>query len=333
MGQFSINYELVRFKRYTDSGFPEASDIYRRSTPRDQKTNLREINYWVDHQNKFEIGELFFFALKANSIVIGYAELAYIKKERILIIDYINLDPDYNSNSNFYSFYMLIVNYIDKHGVDYDYITKEIFRKSDEDEIRREDVRQYELENFKVINSLYIQPQLETNNIESMRDALIMLNTRASDKNELKKTEYLHIVRVIYDYYLYWDKKVCSDKEFVERSNLADSNLKKIEKSIDNEDVILNGYPSVSSSGTSRTKYPNRNKKDIYTALLISLGFMAIIVLVMAFAYYMEYDINAPIKIGTLFVGLFVLILILLNKNYLKLLRHFRFFNFFVGSE
>ncbi len=51
MGQFSINYELVRFKRYTDSGFPEASDIYRRSTPRDQKTNLREINYWVDEQS------------------------------------------------------------------------------------------------------------------------------------------------------------------------------------------------------------------------------------------------------------------------------------------
>ena len=117
MGQFSINYELVRLKDSSDKDFQNALKIYRSSTPHEQKTNSSEIVYWVDNQREFGIGELFFFGLKVNGVVVGYAELAYVKNERVLIIDYINLDQNYRSNSNFYTFYALIINYINNRPI------------------------------------------------------------------------------------------------------------------------------------------------------------------------------------------------------------------------
>ena len=321
MGKFSINYELIRFNNASDNEFHEASEIYRRTTPRDQKTNVREINYWVDHCKKFAMGELFFFGLKANNLVIGYAELAYIKQERLLIIDYINLDPDYKSNSNFYSFYMLIVNYMDNHGIDYDYITKEIFRKSKEEEIRREDVRQYELENFKVINSLYIQPQLETINVESMRDALIMLYTRASNKSELKKAEYLHIVQVLYDYYLCWDKKVCNSKEFYDRSKKAESNIKKIAESIVDDEVILNGYPLDCSSNMYVTKIPKKRQNAFLVSVGCIIGFVTLLLVILYVSYLINFGIHAIIALGSLLILVFLLIYIIRDPDSLKHLK------------
>ena len=215
MGQFSIKYELVRFKSSNDNDFQESLKIYRSSTPHEQKTNSSEIVYWVDNQREFGIGELFFFGLKVNGVVVGYAELAYVKKERILIIDYINLDQNYRSNNNFYTFYALIINYINNESIDYDYITKEILCRYNETHIHKEDVSLYELENFKVVNGLYIQPQLERNNIESVKESLIMLYTRAGLCPVLKKDAYLHIVEVIYDYYYCWDKPFLNDGECV----------------------------------------------------------------------------------------------------------------------
>ena len=291
MGKFSINYELIRFNNASDNEFHEASEIYRRTTPRDQKTNVREINYWVDHCKKFAMGELFFFGLKANNLVIGYAELAYIKQERLLIIDYINLDPDYKSNSNFYSFYMLIVNYMDKHGIDYDYITKEIFRKSKEEEIRREDVRQYELENFKVINSLYIQPQLETINVESMRDALIMLYTRASNK------------------------------EFYDRSKKAESNIKKIAESIVDDEVILNGYPLDCSSNMYVTKIPKKRQNAFLVSVGCIIGFVTLLLVILYVSYLFNFGIHAIIALGSLLILVFLLIYIIRDPDSLKHLK------------
>ena len=111
MGEFSIKYELVKFERSNDPAFQNAIKIYLSTTPHDQKTNSSEIVQWVDEQSHFKVGELFFFGLKVNDVVVGYAELAYVKKDRILIIDYINLEKSYRSNSNFYAFYTLIIDY------------------------------------------------------------------------------------------------------------------------------------------------------------------------------------------------------------------------------
>ena len=321
MGQFSINYELVRFKDSSDKDFQNALKIYRSSTPHEQKTNSSEIVYWVDHQEEFKIGELFFFGLKANDFVVGYAELAYVKKERILIIDYINLDPNYRTNSNFYAFYALIINYINNESVDYDYITKEILCRYNETHIHKEDVSLYELENYKVVNGLYIQPQLEKNNVESIKESLIMLYTRAGLSPVLKKGAYLHIVEVIYDYYYCWDRPFLSDDECVSSKKRAETNLTSISKSIANDGVTLNGYPFKFSSSSNGTEIPSKSRKDLFLASLFLILFVALIVSVLYFLNQYGYDTKAVLVVGIPFILCFILALVILDKSYLKIIK------------
>ncbi len=321
MGQFSIKYELVRFKSSDDKDFQDSLRIYRSSTPHEQKTNSSEIVYWVDNQREFGIGELFFFGIKANGVVVGYAELAYVKKERILIIDYINLDQNYRSNNNFYTFYALIINYINNESIDYDYITKEILCRYNETHIHKEDVSLYELENFKVVNGLYIQPQLERNNIESIKESLIMLYTRAGLCPVLKKDAYLHIVEVIYDYYYCWDKPFLNNGECVLSKKRAETNLTAINKSITNDAVTLNGYPFKFSSSTNGTEIPAKNRNNFVLAIIFLVIFVALVLSVLYFLSQYGYDTKAVVSIGIPLALCFILALVVLDKDNLKILK------------
>ena len=274
MNNSSITYELLRFKNSSDEQFLDAMEVYRKTTSHDQKTDIKEITYWVDNLKQFEIGELFFFGLKANGLVIGYAELAYIKQERILIIDYINIASEYRTNSSFYSFYSLIMNYMDQNNCDYDYITIEILSKYGNKPIRNEEVCQYELENFKMVNTLYIQPLLETHNDESSTEALIMIYTRAGESYQLKKETFLHIVDTIYNYYLYWDSKVCDIKELTKRGALKDvnTNLKNeeyLQKKVEEQEKMLNEYEHKNSEIKKNLEDLNKENKEIKGQLLV----------------------------------------------------------------
>ncbi len=323
MEHLSINYELVRFKKSTDKGFADALRIYRSSTPHEQKTNSSEIVHWVDNMDDFKVGEFFFFGLKANDVVVGYAELAYVRKERILIIDYINIDQNYRSNSNFYAFYALIVRYVNNASIDYDYITKEVLCRYNETHIHKEDVSLYELENFKVVNGLYIQPQLEKNNVESIKESLIMLYTRAGLCPALKKEAYLHIVKVIYDYYYCWDCPFLEDEERLSSRKLAEKNLMSISQSIKNDAVTLNGYPFKFSSSANGTVIPTKNRKDLMFASLFLILIAVLIVAVLYFLHQYGYETKAVLAVGIPFILCLILALVILDKSYLKTFKKF----------
>lgn len=321
MGQFIINYELLRFRKSTDKDFMDALRIYRSSTPHEQKTNSSEIIYWVDHQNSFGPGELFFFGLKANGVVVGYAELSYVKEERILIIDYINLEQNYKSNSHFYAFYTLIINYVNNESIDYDYITKEVLCRYNETHIHKEDISLYELENFKVVNGLYIQPLLERNNVESIKEALIMLYTRAGLCQILKKDAYLHIVEVIYNYYYCWDREFLNDDERVSSKKQSEENLVTISNSITNDTVTLNGYPFKFSSSANGTEIPSKKSRNFILALIFLIIFVALVISVLYFLSQYGFETKAVVTISIPFILCFSLALIVLDKDNLKVFR------------
>lgn len=321
MGQFIINYELLRFRKSTDKDFLDALKIYNSSTPHEQKTNSSEIVFWVDHQTGFDAGELFFFGLKANDVVVGYAELAYIKKERLLIIDYITLEQNYKSNSHFYAFYTLIINYINNESIDYDYITKEILCRFNETHIHKEDVSLYELENFKVVNGLYIQPLLERNNAESVKESLIMLYTRAGLCPVLKKETYLHIIEVIYNYYYCWDREFLNDDERVACKKQTEENIKLISNSIANDAITLNGYPFKFSSSANGTEIPSKKGKTFILALVFLIIFVALILSILYFLGQYGYDTKAIVTISIPLILCFLLALVVLDKETLTIIR------------
>lgn len=278
-----LEYKLKHLTNTNTEEFYAALRIYSQNITYEQKTNTREITYWINHIEDFSECVPFFFALLLNNQVIGYAELAYIKEVRIIAIDYIILDNQYKSNSAFYSFYHLIINFIDKLGIDYDFITKEIICRFNQTKIHKEDIRIYELENFKVINALYIHPQLEINNAESRKEALLMLYQKNQTSFELKSVTYLLIVKALYfKYYEIWDIPFWKNSD---ESSQNHNNLKKNLEEIDTtlgDNILLNGYPMAFSTSSDKAIIPdnsshkNINKSFLYASIILVFTFLTL---------------------------------------------------------
>ena len=322
---FSVAYELICFRSSSDKDFIGALKIYQHSIPHEQKTNSSEISYWIDNVKSFSIGKLFFFGLKLNNQIIGYAELAYIKRDRILIIDYITLEESYKTNSGFYTFYSLIINYIKEKNIDFDFVTKEVLCRYNETYIHKEDVTKYELENFKVINSLYIQPQLEPNNAESEKDALLMICMRGSLEGYLKKDAYMNIVAAIYEYYRMWDVPFYSDKEKYNFSINTEKNKKRILESIKTDKIKLNGYPFKYTSSENGIFIPAKRNKSFILALISVILLIIIILLILLVLNYLQYEKQSILIIGSAVILIFILLLIILDDGVVHKLKQVPF--------
>lgn len=282
MGNYSrklkINYSLDLFETSTDEKFIEALDVYRRSISRTVKTNTNEIVWTVDNRKQFSQSYPYFFGLELNNNVIGYAEVAYLNRTRYITIDYILIDAQYRTHSAFYSFFMLIIEYFNSIKLDYDYIGIEILTDGDK-KASPEEISVLELEGFKVVNELYIQPNLENNNFESNHEAVLMIYQRNLFSSTISKKSYCDIVHSIYfDYYHEWDCNFC--KNAIEQGNNFKNlkeNYEKIVSSISQDEIVLNGYPfkSMSSENKIIPKESTINKK-LWQALFFVLAFSVI---------------------------------------------------------
>lgn len=259
-----------------------------------------------------------------NNKIIGYAEIAFIQNSRILIIDYIVLDPIYKSNSAFYWFYSLIIKYFDSRSLDYDFITKEILCRYYETYIHKEDICIYELENYKVINCLYVQPQLEEGNIESDKEALLMIYQRGTTNSKLKKEAYLNIVSTIYkNYYYHWDLPFNPRDE--DRHVLlarSEENLEIISKSIKKDLIQLNGYPFRSTSSSDHAVIPEENnRKNFKIAIICTCIIVILVVGVLTALRILNFDTKSTLIVGTSIVFVVIVFAVLLNEKNLETIK------------
>jgi hypothetical protein len=283
-----------------------------------QKTDTKEITHWITHLDSFKEGKLLFFALMSNNIPIGFAELSYIKENRILIIDYITIDETYRSNSAFYSFYSLIINYVNDSNLDYDFITKEIMCRHDETQNNLSDIRLYELEGFKVANCLYMQPQLEKRNVESEKEALIMIYQKGNLNNCLKKETYIQIVSNIYDYYYLWDKPfLLSPEENNTYLNKHKEYLIKIKESLEDETMVtLNGYPFKVSSSKDVANIPYiRKNRTISSALIYTIFIIILVAALLILAKILNIDIKTMVIVIAVVLIIFLIFISLSDSK------------------
>ena len=299
----NVDYKLMRLTSSKCSEYFEAMKIYTQSVEYIQKTSTNEIKYWIDHFKKFALGDLFFFVLLSNDIVIGYAELAYIKKSRTLLIDYIAIDKQYNSNSAFYSFYWLIVDYINKQVLDYDFITKEILCKYDSTKIYLSEIKMYELENFKVANCLYVHPMLEKTNEESEKESLLMIYQKVLGLSQIKNNTYISIVKTVYLYYQAWDDPFIDISEKQDYLKKYEGYLSMITSSLNEEYVIMNGYNKKHSYSSDDKSIPSKTK-SIQNALIYTIIVIIVVLGVLFFAKELNVQLTtiALVSVAVVFI-------------------------------
>lgn len=271
-------YTLQLFNSSCDRDFLASLEIYKNNIIRQEKTPLNEISWVVDNSKRFIKSVPRIFGVKLNNEVIGYAETAYIRSSKCITIDYLILDEKYSTHSAFYTFLLLIIDHYNSNQFDYDFIITE--KLTYNDNLFINEVSEWQLEGFKVINQIYIQPRLEVDNYDSEQEAILMLYQRNTSTPHISKETYRKIVHSLYfDYYYEWDGFFFNnDGERIDNYNRLNGNLKKIEASLEIEEIQLNGYPFKKISNETKIipKVTTTSKKA-WRALLFVASFCVVV--------------------------------------------------------
>ena len=325
-----IAYKLKQFISSTEKGYASALRIYTNCVPREAKTSTNEITYWLDSSKRQSETEFMFFGFYSNDTVIGYAEIAYIKQERLIVLDYMVIDAKYMSNSSFSTFFFLLLGYFEKNDIDYDYIVTEILVKFNDAETEGDHIRLFENEDFKVIHALYIQPRLEISNSESNKEALLMIYQRGGIKTSIQKESYFRIVRSIYfDHYHTWDNAFYANEEERNDSyNKLLSDLEKIktatnEEVLSNEEVRLNGYKN--KLVNNNTLPPTSSAKIIRNSLIFTLSSVILIMLILLFLQELNMELRTVMVVTITILFILFSFIYLADKRSAKILEKLPF--------
>jgi hypothetical protein len=237
-------YDIKRFTDPDDIKYLAALGIYSKHTLPPIRTETNEISYWLKHYNKKFEDRLYIFGFYVNRIVAGFAELVYFKKEKLIVVDYLTLHPDYRGHNRFWEFIEQIRNYIDNEKIEYDYIVTEIAHLNHEKEPSKRSrtlLRLLKGANFGGIQADYYQPRLSIRNHESRMKAILMISSK-SELKQITKATYLAIVETIYfKHYLRWDNEFA--EKIDESKKEIEALYKKIKLSISKQLFIkINGY-------------------------------------------------------------------------------------------
>lgn len=237
-------YKIKRFMSSTDRDFIKALKIYNATIPVETKTSTNEIIYYLD--SKLDSSrEMYFLGLYLNEMIIGYIQAAYLSATKVLAIDYLVLQDEYNINGVFYPLFSLFQQFISESVLDVDYILIEISMRTLEENVDRESYYLRKLlisEDFRIVDALYPQPLLGLNNYESNLDLRIMIKS-IKPIMTIKASTYLSIVEDIYiNHYLDWYGNFMNADEIKTYNNHLLEQLKGIKKNLQQStDISLRG--------------------------------------------------------------------------------------------
>lgn len=278
-------YELKRFRRSSDPGFTEALKIYSHFTGAEIYTKSNEITAWVDRTESTFDGEFATFGFLRNEQVVGFAELAYLKRSRLVVVDYVVLHKDARGHNVFYEFAEQLRDHVNEHYPEYRYVVAEIqgaqttLGRTGSSETL---VRLLKWLGFHVVLAPYIQPRLDLDYAESEAAGFLMISSREPVES-MKRESYLAIVHAIYyDYYVPWMNRYPNLKKGY-KAHIRGL-YTQIEGAVANEFIRVNGHAMEIVLPKVRSIESNSpNRQTIVSAGLSGLIFLALSGVLMTF--------------------------------------------------
>lgn len=227
--QKEICFAIKRFTK-VNSDFNEALKIYMNEMETSLKTDINEISFFVEEPIPENASrEMYFLGLYYEKCVIGFSEIAFLKKSKTLMIDYFVIQKEFQKNGIFFSLFNLVLGYFHDIRLDYNYLTIEASKNAYQTSVTQ---KMLFYEDFKVVETLYYQPQLGENNIESLIECDLMLFTK-ENISKLKKETYLYIVEdIYYCHYLDWYEHFLSQDSIVKYNERLRTLISKIKLQI-----------------------------------------------------------------------------------------------------
>ena len=244
----SVSYRLKRFETSRDPDFPAALLLYVRNTPSNVRADTNEITYWIDNFVKAFKDDFYVFGFYRNKFLVGYAQAAYFRQERLFALDYIAIDEKQRGNGVFHEFVDQLREYMENAHPEYRYGLAEVTYNEPRQKAQSTEshllVRLFKLQGFRIIRAPYYQPRVMLDDPESEVEGDLLIYSKI-DLETLKKETYLGIVNTIYfKHYLRW-KNIFPDTQAQYEKYLNDL-YRKIETSIGKKSIIMvNGHKSI----------------------------------------------------------------------------------------
>lgn len=254
------SFSIKEISSTLDKDYIKSIAIYNRSTPVCIKTNSNEIAYWLNNKN--EKFQLHIFSLFIKNINVGFAMTSFLRRSKILVIDYLALDEKYKNNTVFLSFFTLIQLYFNEIKLDINYVIVEISNKNQGTDIDKESqlfLKFLCLEDFYKINYEYTSLPLGVNNTESCFSAFLYIKS-ADKQHSINKETFLNFVDCLYsDYYLEWYKPFFNEEEIVMyQKNITDA-LDKLKDSIPQDSSIMLDFTCCREVESENLLFTNNN--------------------------------------------------------------------------
>lgn len=208
-------YAIKLLTSTKDRDYIDAIRIYIDAIPADVRTNTNEIATFVNSQDD-TYRRMYFFALQHQGSVIGYAQFAYLKQDKILFLDYIAFRTEYKVNSAFYPFMSIISMFFHDAGIEFDYYVTELGLQNSGNSIDTDSLflrKVLTVEDFNAVAAPYRQPELGINRQETCVDAQLYIKTSSSIRSLPTETYFRIVHNIYFQHYLSWYKKVLSSTE------------------------------------------------------------------------------------------------------------------------
>jgi len=303
MADIESSYMLKRFTSSSDLDFVSALLLYVRNTAANIRTDTNEITHWLDTFSAKFNDEFYVFGFYHNHQLVGYAEAAYFRQERLFALDYLVVDATARRSGVFNEFVDSLRFYLEDAHPEYRYGLAEVAYGSDESQPSQESalkIRLLKMQGFRVIKAPYYQPRLMHDDAESeIRAELLIYSSTPLER--IKTETYLGIVQTIYyKYYLRWKSVVPDSGE--EYKKHLDRLFAKIQASVaKRQSITVNGHRAILT--------PTTKKPVVTVHKLVGFSAQALIVIVLLTASMLGLRFAFNIT-GTLFVTIYGLALI-----------------------
>lgn len=254
--------------------------IYTRYFPASLKTDTNEIAYWADHYAECFEDQFLPFGFYVNQALIGYAQMAYFLKERLLVIDYLVVEKSHRRPNIFLEFVEHLRTTIDRLGLEVDYVVAEVGLQSHNgidriDPHTRALLRLLKSVGFGVAKAPYIQPQLGLTNKESRTPAALVIDTRErSAVRQIQRETYLGIVRTIYfKHYLRW-YSIYADEKIQYNRHVSELFEEIVSKIPDGAVIAINGFPRLNSGPSVSVQVVDTELTRFVRTALVAFGIL-----------------------------------------------------------
>lgn len=316
-------YELKYYKNSNDPELKKALSLYSQNIEPALRTDSREILYWVDRYNKKFDDSFYILGLYLNEVLIGFSELAYFIKEKVVIVDYIVIEKQFRRNNTFYEFSQKIEEFLNDKDTVVDYVVVEVGyynEKLEPPEKSKVMIRLLKLAGFSVAKCEYYTAKLGLDNHESEMKSILMV--RSLDGTKKIKTEtFLQIVNAIYfKYNQRWYDAFLNDDQKIAYQKGVNRLMAKVEKGVANKEFIeLNGYGGLFEHHQIQGDIFERNKLlKFLTGIFLLILCFAIIISIYLFSKFrlgIEPSALSSILYSTLFLLIFFSALIFEKKS------------------